>query len=93
MVSLVVGGRQELFIKKERYYFFRVLYMYVQSALALQTFCFNTLLANICGSQISRRNISEFMQQDGRRREEVGKMPLRNKCDRAISCVLCSDPC
>lgn len=90
MVSLVVGGRQELFIKKERYYFFHVLYMYVQSALALQAFCFNTLLANICGSQISSRNISVFMQQEGRRREEVGKMLVCDKCDIRLLVTCCA---
>ena len=65
--------------------------MYVQSALALQTFCFNTLLANIlCGSQISSRNISEFMQQEGWRREEVGKMLVCDKCDIRLLVACCA---
>ena len=64
--------------------------MYVQSALALQTFCFNTLLANICGSQISSRNISEFRQQEGRRREEVGKMLGCDKCDIRLLVACCA---
>ena len=93
MVSLVVGGRQELFIKKERYLFFSLILHVYTVSITLQRFCYDTLLVNIRGSQFPSRNISEFLQQKGRRREEVGKMPLRNKCDRAISCVLCSDPC
>ena len=90
MVSLVVGGRQELFIKKERYLFF---------SLILQVYTVCSCLADILiwhtphwykGSQIPSRNISEFMQQEGRWREEVGKMLVCDKCDIRLLVTCCA---
>ena len=75
MVSLVVGGRQELFIKKERYLFFSLILHVYTVSIALQTFCYDTLLVNIRGSQFPSRNISEFCNRRVGGEKRLAKCP------------------